>query len=399
VPVAKKHARSGCGVQKVRRTQSEGLVAAADRWRGAGTISGLGRCDAVLDPANRPRRDRHQRDQAKLQAEVLALRRQVQVLERQIKRVNWTPADRMVLAALRDRLPRSAWAALRVQPETVLGWHRQLVRRRWAAYRNRPSRGRPPLSAECRELVVRMARENSRWGYFRIRGELLKLGYTVSATTIRSLLRRAHVPPAGRRSELTWKQFLAAHADTLVATDFFSVDTVFFKRLYVLMFVHIGTRRVLATACTSEPNSAWVTQQARNLSWQLEDDGLKLSLVIHDHDRKFPSSFDSIFGSGGARVILTPLMAPRANAHAERWVGSCRRECLDWMLIVSERHLRAVLREYCAHYNHERPHRSRGLRPPSPRVDHIPHQRGNTITRRERLGGLLSEYYVEPKAA
>jgi putative transposase len=177
------------------------------------------------------------------------------------------------------------------------------------------------------------------------------------------------------------------------------VDTVFFKRLYVLMFVHIGTRRVLATACTSEPNSAWVTQQARNLSWQLEDEGLKLSLVIHDHDRKFPGSFDSIFASGGARVILTPLMAPRANAHAERWVGSCRRECLDWMLIVSGRHLRAALREYCDHYNHERPHRSSGLRPPSPRGDPTPRQRGNTISRRERLGGLLSEYYVEPEAA
>ena len=340
-----------------------------------------------------------QRDQAGLQAEVLALRRQVQVLERQIKRVKWTPADRMVLAALRDRLPRTAWAALRVQPETVLGWHRDLVRRRWAGYRDRPNRGRPPLSQECRELVVRMARENSRWGYFRIRGELLKLGYTVSATTIRSILRRAHVPPAGRRSELTWKQFLAAHAETLVATDFFSVDTVFLKRLYVLMFVHVGTRRVLAASCTAEPNSAWVTQQARNLSWQLEEEGIRLSLVIHDRDRKFPASFDRIFEAAGGRVVVTPLMAPRANAHAERWIGSCRRECLDWLLIASERHLRRVLREYLLHYNDERPHRSCGLRPPSPRGDPIPHQRRNTIKRRERLGGLLSEYYVEPKAA
>jgi hypothetical protein len=184
----------------------------------------------------------------------------------------------------------------------------------------------------------------------------------------------------------------------LVATDFFSVDTVFLKRLYVLMFVHVGTRRVLAASCTAEPNSAWVTQQARNLSRQLEEEGIKLSLVIHDHHRKFPSSFDSIFGSGGAQVP-TPVMAPRANAHAERWIGSCRRECLDWMLIASEGHLRRVLREYLLHYNVERPHRSRGLRPPSARGDLIPHQRGNTINRRERLGGLLSEYYVEPQAA
>jgi hypothetical protein len=339
------------------------------------------------------------RDQEELQAEVLVLRRQVQVLERQIKRVRWAPADRMVLAALRVRLPRSAWAALLVQPETVLGWHRDLVRKRWAAYRDRPSRGRPPLSEECRELVIRMARENSGWGYFRIRGELLKLGYTVSATTIRSILRRAHIPPAGRRSELTWRQFLAAHAETLVATDFFSVDTVFFKRLYVLTFVHLGTRRVLSAACTSEPNAAWVTQQARNLSWQLAEEGINLSLLIHDHDRNFPGSFDSIIRSDGARVVLNPLMAPRANAHAERWIGSCRRECLDRMLIVSEAHLRRVLREYLLHYNDERPHRSRDLRPPSYVGGPAERRLGDTINRRERLGGLLSAYDLESQAA
>ncbi len=173
-------------------------------------------------------------DHAKLQAEVLVLRRQVQVLERQIKRVSWTPGDRMVVAALRQRIPQSAWAGLLVKPQTVLGWHRALVRRKWAAYRHRPRRGRPPTSAECRQLILRMARENPRWGYFRIRGELLKLGHSVAASTIRSVLLAAGIPPAGRRSELTWKQFLAAHAETLLAADFFSVDTIFFKRLYVL---------------------------------------------------------------------------------------------------------------------------------------------------------------------
>ena len=145
-------------------------------------------------------------DHAKLQAEVLALRRQVQVLERQITRVRWTAGDRMVLSALRERIPRSGWAGLLVKPETVLGWHRTLVRRKWAAYRGRPRRGRPPTSAECRQLIVRMGRENPRWGYFRIRGELLKLGHRVAATTIRSVLLAAGVPPSGRRSQLTWKQ-------------------------------------------------------------------------------------------------------------------------------------------------------------------------------------------------
>ena len=221
-------------------------------------------------------------DQAKLRAEVLALRRQVQVLERQTKRVRWNPGDRMIMAALRERLPRSAWAVLLVKPETVLGWHRALVRRRWAAYRGRPRRGRPPIPDECRQLILRMARENPSWGYFRIRGEILKLGHAVAATTIRSVLLGAGIPPAGRRSQLNWKQFLAAHAETLVAADFFSVDTIFFKRLYVLIYVHLATRRVLLASCTAEPNQAWVTQQARNLCWKLQDEGIGLSVVIHD---------------------------------------------------------------------------------------------------------------------
>ena len=336
----------------------------------------------------------NRQEQAKLQAEVLVLRQQVQVLERQIKRVQWNPADRMILAALRERLPRTAWAAILVRPETVLGWHRNLVRRKWAAYGMRPRRGRPPLTEECRELIIRMARENPRWGYFRIRGELIKLGRTVSATAIRSVLRRARIPPAGRRSQLTWKQFLAAHAETLVATDFFSVDTVFLKRLYVLMFVHLGSRRVLAAACTAEPNGEWVTQQARNLAWQLDEEGIELTILLHDRDRKFAASFDRVFESGGARVVVTPLMAPRANAHAERWIGSCKRECLDWMLIASEGHLGRVLRQYLDHYNDERPHRSRDLRPPSGRGEPVRAGASDTINRSVRLGGLLSHYYV-----
>jgi len=336
-------------------------------------------------------------DQAKLQAEVLVLRRQVQVLERQIKRVHWRPGDRMVLAALRERIPRSGWAGLLVKPETVLGWHRALVRRKWAAYRGRPRRGRPPISAESRQLILRMARENPRWSYFRIRGELLKLGHQVAATTIRSVLLAAGVPPSGRRSRLTWRQFLRAHAETLVAADFFSVDTIFFKRLYVLIYLHLASRRVLRASCTSKPSAAWITQQARNLSWKLEDEGIKLSAVIHDRDKKFAFQADRVFESQGARVILTPLMAPRANAYAERWIGSCRRECLDWILVVNQ-HLQAVIDEYRLHYNDERPRRSRNLRPPASRSDRMQVD-GGQIERRTRLGGLLSDYRQLPVAA
>lgn len=333
-------------------------------------------------------------EKAELRSEVLALRRQVQVLERQVRRVRWSPGDRMLLAALRERLPRFAWPGLLVKPATVRGWHRQLVRRRWAAYGVRPRRGRPPLSQDCRQLVLRMARENPTWGYFRIRGELLKLGHQVAATTIRSILLQAGVPPAGRRSSLTWKKFLAAHADTLIATDFFSVGTVFFRRLYVLILLHIRSRRVLAAACTRKPTAAWVTQQARNLSWRLGDEDIKPTVVIHDRDRKFPDSFDAVFEAEGAWIILTPLQSPRANAHAERWIGSCRRECLDWLLIVSARHLQTVLDVYCEHYDQERPHRSRELLPPASRGD-PPAPGVGPISRTSRFGGLLSEYARE----
>jgi len=236
-----------------------------------------------------------------------------------------------------------------------------------------------------------MARENPGWGYFRIRGELLKVGHRVAATTIRSVLLATGVPPAGRRSQLTWKQFLAAHAETLVAADFFSVDTIFFKRLYVLIYVHLASRRVLIASCTSAPNAAWVTQQARNLSWRLEDEGINLSVLIHDRDKKFAFEADRVLQSQGARVILTPLMAPMANAHVERWIGSCRRECLDRMLIVNQRHLESVVREYCLHYNDERPHRNRGRRPPAANSDPVKIA-GRPIWRRTRLGGLLSDY-------
>ena len=237
----------------------------------------------------------------------------------------------MILAAFRDRLSRSGWAGLLVRPQTVLGWHRALVRRKWAVYRGRPRHGRPPISSEVRQLIIRVARENPSWGYFRVHGELLKLGHTVAATSIRSILLAAGIPPAPRRSGMSWKQFLRAHSESVIAADFFSVDTVFFQRLYVLFFIHMSTRRILAASCTAEPNEAWVTQQARRLTWRLADEGIQLGYVIHDRDKEFAPQADSVFKSESARILLTPLMAPLANSVAERWVGSCRREALDRM--------------------------------------------------------------------
>ena len=236
--------------------------------------------------------------------EILALRHQVAVLRRQVKRPDLLPADRMILAALGSRLPPGR---LLFSPATLLRWHRELVRSHWAAFGLRLRRGRPPISDELRNLILRLGRENPRWGDRRIQGELLKLGCQVSATTIRGVLRRHRVPPAPRRDGPTWAQFLAAHAGAVLACDFFTVDTVQLRTLYVLVFLEIGSRRILYANCTAHPNGAWVAQQARNLSWELNQLEAPIRLAIHDRDSKFVDEFDQVLRGEGARVALTPF--------------------------------------------------------------------------------------------
>ncbi len=223
-----------------------------------------------------------------------------------------------------------------------------------------------PFWRECRELVLRLAAENPRWGYQRLRGELAKLGYRVSATTIRSILGRHGRGPAPRRG-LSWREFLTAQAGGLLACDFFTVETVRLQVLYVLFFIELQSRRVFVLGCTQHPTEAWVTQQARNLSWQI--DGSPFRVLIRDRDSKFSRSFDQVFTAQGFRVIRTPYRSPRANAHAERWVGTARRECLDWLLIRGVNHLEWVLAEFARHYNAARPHRALQLarQQPAPR--------------------------------
>jgi putative transposase len=322
--------------------------------------------------------------------ELLALRHEVRVLRRMAKRNRWWPGDRLVLSALSRALTRSDWGRLPIRPETLLRWHRELVRRKWVVLGRRRRMGRPPLAAESRELVRRLASVNPSWGYQRIRGELLKLGHDASATAIRTILRRHGLPPAPRQAGLSWRAFLRAHAGAVLACDFFVVETVGLQTLYVLFFIEVHTRRVLVAGCTAQPTVAWVTQQARNLVWRLGDDGIAPSLLVRDRDAKFARSFDDLFRSAGVRVVRTPVRAPRANAHAERWVGTARRECLDWLLILGRRHLERVLREYVAHYNTARPHQALGLRAPLARGPlAVPTAE---IVRRDRLGGLIHEY-------
>ncbi len=326
--------------------------------------------------------------------EILVLRHELVLLRRQSGRPRFEPADRALLAALSRALPRPAWSAFSVRPETLLRWHRQLVAQRWTYPRRK--QGRPPLERPRRDLILRLARENPRWGYPRIGGELAGLGIRISATTIRRVLAAAGLDPAGRRFGLRWRDFLRAQAAGILATDFLTVDTVSFKRLYVLFFIELDTRRVHLAGVTAHPTAAWVTQQARNLAITLGAALPDRKFLIRDRDVLFAGSFDRVFRSEGLRVIKTPVRAPQANAVAERWVGTLRRECLDWILILGRRQLEAVLREYVAHYNAHRPHRALGLQAPETGLIRLPAARASPcdIHRRDRLGGLIHEYDI-----
>ncbi len=292
--------------------------------------------------------------------EILVLRHQLRVLARG-RRLPLRRSDRVLLAAASTLLRRDRWRSFPVSPETLLRWHRELVRRKWT-YRRRA--GRPRTGGEAATLILRLAGENPRWGYRRIQGELHKLGVSVSATAIRSLLKRHGLAPAPRREGPPWREFLACQAAGVLACDFFTIETIRLSTLYVLFFIELSTRKVYLAGVSAHPRSAWVTQQARNLA--IESRLAKVRFLICDRDAKYSDCFDEVFRTEGVRVIRTPIRSPKANAFAERFVKTVRRECLDHLLIFGERHLQRILREYVRHYNEERPHRGLSLRTPEP---------------------------------
>jgi putative transposase len=253
--------------------------------------------------------------------ELLVLRHQLAILRRQTPPPRLEPADRSLLAAVSRMLARDRWSCFFVTPATLLRWHRRLVAGIWT-YPHRGT-GRPPLDQELQQLIVRLARENPRWGYQRIKGELQRLGVHVSATAIRTTLRRHGLDPAPRRASSTWRAFLRQQAAGIVACDFFTVDTIWLRRLHVLFFIELGSRRVHLAGVTANPSGAWVTQQARNLLLMLGEGGRQLRFLLRDRDAKFSRAFDDVFRSEGARVLLTPVQAPKANAYAERWIRRC----------------------------------------------------------------------------
>jgi putative transposase len=292
------------------------------------------------------------------------------------------------LAALIRLLPPRLRLHRLVTPGTVLRWHRRLIARHWT-YPHRV--GRPPVSAEITALIERLATENNTWGHKRIQGELL--GYRVSASTIRRVLKALKVPPAPERdSDTTWRKFLRTQASAMLATDFFHVDCALtLRRLYCLFVMEVGTRYVHILGITANPDGPWTTQQIRNLLIDLGDRAAGFRFLVHDRAGQFTAAFDAVLAGAGIEVVKIPPRSPRANCYAERFVLTARTEITDRMLIFGERHPRTILARYEGHYNGRRPHRGCQLRPPRP--DHpvadLSHQR---IKRRPVLGGLLNEY-------
>jgi hypothetical protein len=335
------------------------------------------------------------RDLAK-DAELLVLRHENAVLRRHARRTRYEPADRVWFTALARLIPRERWAGVfPVTPATLLAWHRRLTARKYDTSRRRKP-GRPPAIRSIARLVVRLAKENPLWGYRRIHGELTKLGVTIAPSTVYEILRAAGIGPAPRRAGPTWRQFLHAQAAGILAVDFLHVDTVLLKRLYVLVFIEHGTRRMHLGGVTANPTGEWTVQQARNLALSLGERFQDIKFVIRDRGSNFTRSFDAVFQANGTRILRTAVQAPRMNATCERLVGTLRRELLDRVLILSEAHLRAVLVEYQVHYNSARPHQGIAQRVPDAGRDAlrsaITDPGIREIHRKPVLNGLINEY-------
>jgi hypothetical protein len=325
------------------------------------------------------------------------------ILKAQIKtRLLLTDVEKATLAEIGYRLGRKALedVAHAARPDTILGWYRKLVARKFDGSKSRRYPGRPRIGGETEELVVRMARENSGWGYDRIVGAMANLGYTLSDQTVGNILQRHGIPTAPKRERTTtWADFIRAHMSVLAGTDFFSVEVLTLRGLvtyYVLFFIHLDSRKVEIAGMTPHPNEAWMTQIARNVT--MDEWGFlgHCRYLIHDRDTKYCRSFRDIIESGDVKTLRLPARSPNLNAFSERWVKSVKEECLSKLILFGESSLRYTLRQYLVHYNAERNHQGRGnvLLFPSPAT--ISNRSGDpTIHTRERLGGLLKYYHLE----
>jgi putative transposase len=330
--------------------------------------------------------------------EILALRHQLIVLQRHVGKPAFTQTDRVVLAGLLCHLPvgKLRQLLLLVRPDTLLRWHRDLIKGRHAAICAPKRRGRPRTVRSIRALVLRLARENSSWGYRRIHGELAALGIKVAASTIWEILREHGIAPAPERESLTWTRFLRSQADALLACDFFEIRTLTGARLYAFAVIEHATRRIRILGATAHPTAAWATQLGRNLVMDLEDASGTAKFLIRDRDAKFTDAFDAVLNDAGLEIVKSGVRMPRMNSIMERWIQTCRRELLDRTLIWNQRHLLHALREYETFYNRHRPHRALGQAAPRRPLPEPTTEPGKItrmeIRRQDRLGGVLHEY-------
>ncbi|MFJ8962842.1 integrase core domain-containing protein [Lentzea sp. NPDC102401] len=333
--------------------------------------------------------------------EILAVRHQLGVLHRQLgnQRPRLRSEDRALLAALLMPLARATLRRLQllVSLDTVLRWHRDLIKRRHARVSVNRAPGRPRTVASIRWLVLRLANENPSWGYRRIHGELELLGVAVAASTVWELLKTAGVDPAPSRTTVTWADFLRSQTEAILAMDFVEAVTLTGQRQYILAVIHHASRRVWIAGTTAHPTHVWVTQAVRNLLMDLEDTGhaARIRFLIRDRDAKHPALIDDVLGSAGIATVLTGVRMPRMNSVMERWVKTLRAELLDRTLIWNQAHLRHALREYERHCNEHRTHRSLAAAAPL-RAQPQPLEPAQierlTIGRHDRLGGVIHEY-------
>ncbi|MFC0105755.1 integrase core domain-containing protein [Kibdelosporangium aridum] len=331
--------------------------------------------------------------------EILVLRHQLAILQRQISKPRLPPPDRAFLAALLHRIPRPKLRQLHliISPETILRWHRNLLRRHHAQASRPKRRGRPPTIRSIRTLVLRLARENPSWGYRRIHGELAGLAIKIAPSTVWEILTTNGIDPAPPRNQQTWTDFLRRQAHAILAADFFETRTLTGTRLFILAVIE-HTRRIRILGATPHPTAAWTTQQARNLIMDLQDaSATAVRYLIRDHDSKYTTAFDAVLADSGITTITTGIRMPRMNAIMERWIRTCRTELLDRTLIYNQRHLLHALHEYETFYNQHRPHRALHAAAPQralPAPIAEPHAlQPLNIRRQDRFGGILHEYH------
>jgi transposase InsO family protein len=324
------------------------------------------------------------------------------ILKAQLKTpLRLTDAERATLAGIAHRLGRKALEEVAnvMQPDTIMGWYRKLVARKFDGSKSRRYPGRPRIDGEIEELVVRMARENSGWGYDRIVGAMANLGHTITDQTVGNILQRHGIPPAPERKRTTtWAEFIRTHMSVLAGTDFFSVEVLTLRGLvtyYVLFFIHLESRKVEIAGVTPQPNEAWMKQIARNVT--MDEWGFlgNCRYLIHDRDTKYCQSFRDIIESGDVKPLRLPARSPNLNAFSERWVKSVKDECLSKLILFGEASLRRALREYLVHYHRERNHQGKDNILLFPIAGKVRNHGSGAIGCNKRLGGLLKYYHLE----